>query len=82
VQRRHWVITDARGEVEEVEGPGIVGATPWLPPTAAFEYTSFCPLPTASGSMRGSLLMTRDDGSQFDVEVPPFELLSDQTMLQ
>jgi ApaG protein len=82
VQRRHWVITDARGQVEEVEGAGIIGATPWLPPTAAFEYTSFCPLPTPSGSMCGRLAMSRDDGSEFEVEIPPFEMLSDEAMVQ
>ena len=27
VQRRHWIITDAHGETEEVEGAGLVGAT-------------------------------------------------------
>ena len=35
VQRRHWVITDGNGDTEEVEGAGVIGATPWLPPSAA-----------------------------------------------
>ena len=25
---RHWVITDARGQVEEVRGPGVIGEQP------------------------------------------------------
>jgi len=81
VQRRHWIITDAHGETEEIEGAGIIGATPWLPPTAAFEYTSYCPLSTPSGVMHGSLLCTRDDGSEFTVEIPPFDLLSANVLL-
>ena len=81
VQRRHWIITDAHGETEEIEGAGIIGATPWLPPTAAFEYTSYCPLNTPSGVMHGSLLCTRDDGSEFTVEIPPFDLLSANVLL-
>ncbi len=78
---RHWVITDGNGDTEEVEGAGIIGATPWLPPSAAFEYTSYCPLSTPSGMMHGSLLCSRDDGSEFTVEVPPFDLLSAEVLL-
>ena len=81
VQRRHWVITDGNGDTEEVEGAGVIGATPWLPPSAAFEYTSYCPLSTPSGMMRGSLLCSRDDGSEFTVEVPAFDLLSAEVLL-
>lgn len=82
VMSRRWVISNARGEVEEVEGEGIIGATPWLPPTAAFEYTSFCPLPTPTGMMSGNLVMVRDDGQEFTAEVPAFELVSSEDLLQ
>lgn len=71
---RHWIITDARGEVEEVSGPGVVGEQPILAPGESFEYTSFCPLPTPFGSMRGSYQMVIRDGEAFDVEIAPFEL--------
>jgi ApaG protein len=81
VQRRHWIITDGNGVSEEIEGEGIIGATPWLPPSAAFEYTSYCPLSTPSGMMRGSLLCSRDDGQEFTVEIPPFDLLSVEVLL-
>ena len=81
VQRRHWIITDGHGQTEEIEGAGVIGATPWLPPTSAFEYTSYCPLSTPSGAMHGSLLCTRDDGSEFTIEIPPFDLLSEHVLL-
>jgi ApaG protein len=71
---RHWIITDAHGEVEEVVGPGVVGEQPTLAPGEAFEYTSFCPLPTPFGTMHGSYQMVTRDGEAFDIEIAPFEL--------
>jgi ApaG protein len=71
---RHWIITDANGHVEEVTGPGVVGEQPILRPGEAFEYTSFCPLNTPFGTMRGSYEMTTPDGQSFAAEIAPFEL--------
>ena len=71
---RHWVITDASGAVEEVRGPGVVGAQPRLGPGQSFEYTSGCPLKTPFGSMRGSYEMTTGEGEKFDAEVAAFTL--------
>jgi ApaG protein len=71
---RHWVITDADGEVQEVRGPGVVGEQPVLPPGEAFEYTSFCPLATAFGTMHGTYQMITDAGESFDAEIAPFVL--------
>ena len=50
---RHWIITDGWGRVEEVKGPGVIGVQPWIAPGETFEYESFCPLSTPTGSMRG-----------------------------
>lgn len=73
--RRHWIITDANGRVEEVEGPGVVGEQPVLAPGQSFEYTSACPLGTRFGTMHGSYTMVRRrDRSEFPVEVAPFAL--------
>jgi ApaG protein len=71
---REWVITNAEGEVERVKGPGVVGEQPTLAPGHAFEYTSFCPLKTAVGSMQGSYQMVTPDGEQFDAIIAPFTL--------
>jgi ApaG protein len=71
---RHWIITDANGDREEVEGDGVVGQQPHLAAGESFEYTSFCVLPTALGQMRGTYQMRRDDGSSFEVEIPAFAL--------
>ncbi len=71
---RYWVIKNAVGIIEEVNGLGIVGRQPFLKPGQGFEYTSACPLNTSSGSMRGSFFCVAEDGERFDVAVLPFEL--------
>jgi ApaG protein len=57
-----------------VRGPGVVGEQPVLEPGKSFEYTSFCPLPTAIGSMHGSYQMVGAEGTRFDAEIAPFSL--------
>lgn len=71
---RHWIITDAYGKTEEVEGPGVVGQQPTLNPGETFEYSSFCPLATPTGSMAGSYTMVDAKGEQLEVEIPKFIL--------
>ena len=71
---RHWVIIDANGHREEVNGPGVVGETPRLEPGQAFKYQSFCPLRTPWGTMEGTYQMKRDDGSTFDASIGRFYL--------
>jgi ApaG protein len=71
---RDWIITNAEGEVERVKGPGVIGEQPVLPPGGSYEYTSFCPLKTAVGSMHGSYQMVTADGERFDAQIAPFTL--------
>jgi ApaG protein len=71
---RHWVITNASGHVEEVNGEGVVGEQPVIEPGEAFEYTSGCPLTTPFGSMYGEYQMVNRNGEQFDVAIPAFVL--------
>lgn len=72
--RRHWIITDGLGRVEEVEGDGVVGKQPRIEPGESYEYASRCPLNTQYGVMRGHYVMVDDDGHEFDAEVSPFKL--------
>ena len=74
LRSRHWRITDARGHVEEVRGPGVVGETPMIEPGRSFTYTSGCPLRTSSGLMVGSYAMTAAGGEMFEVAIPAFSL--------
>ena len=76
LRTRHWIITDARGSVEEVRGDGVVGEQPRLSPGQSFQYTSGCVLTTAVGTMHGTYRMWCDDGSSFDAVIAPFSLAS------
>jgi ApaG protein len=72
---RHWIITDAIGHIHEVRGQGVVGDTPRIEPGDSYDYVSGCPLETSSGSMAGEFHMVDDQGSTFDIRIPPFEML-------
>ena len=71
---REWIITDAQGQEQHVQGPGVVGEQPVLAPGQTFEYTSFCPLPTPVGTMHGSYQMVTRAGERFDAVIAPFSL--------
>ena len=71
---RHWIITDADSQVQEVKGLGVVGQQPLLQPGESFEYTSGTSLATAVGTMRGTYQMVAGDGKTFDAEIPQFTL--------
>lgn len=69
---RKWNIKDAKGELKYVEGPGVIGQTPFLKPGQSFEYQSFCPLPTMEGEMWGQFNMVDSEGKTFKIDTPVF----------
>jgi len=71
---RHWLITDANGDVQEVLGEGVVGQQPYLQPGEHFSYTSGTTLPTPVGTMQGSYQMRNEAGVHFDAPIAPFSL--------
>jgi ApaG protein len=77
---RHWIITDAMGETQEVKGDGVVGEQPHLKPGEGFQYTSGTMMKTPNGSMSGSYQMIADDGFHFDADIPEFFLLAPSTL--
>jgi len=76
LRTRHWIITDGRGEIEEVRGDGVVGEQPRLAPGQSFQYTSGCVLNTPIGTMHGTYQMWREDNTHFDATIAPFSLAS------
>lgn len=70
---RKWNIKDSRGDVKYVEGPGVIGQTPYFEPGQAFEYSSFCPIPTMSGEMWGHFNMINKLGQSFKIDTPVFK---------
>jgi len=77
---RHWIITDGLEHTEEVKGPGVVGKQPVLSQGESFKYSSWCPLPTPTGTMHGTYQMVRADGERFDIEIAPFALKARYTV--
>ncbi|MFM7141983.1 MAG: Co2+/Mg2+ efflux protein ApaG [Alphaproteobacteria bacterium] len=74
LKRRHWIITDGNGKVEEVEGPGVVGEQPVLDPGDSHRYTSGAVLATPVGTMEGTYEMHETGGRIFQAEIPRFSL--------
>jgi ApaG protein len=77
---RHWLIMDAAEQTKEVKGLGVVGEQPVLEPGESFQYSSWCPLETPIGAMRGTYQMVRTSGEQFDIEIAPFGLKARYTV--
>lgn len=71
---RHWIITDAEQQVQEVRGQGVVGEQPRIEPGQHYQYTSGCSLITPFGTMRGTYLLQTDSGEQLTVDIPEFVL--------
>ena len=71
---RHWVITDADGNEQEVFGEGVVGEQPLLQPGKEFEYTSGTVLTTPIGCMHGHYQMVAENGTPFQTLIPAFTL--------
>lgn len=77
---RHWIITDSRGNQEEVRGPGVVGIQPKIQPGQIFEYDSACPLKASTGSMKGQYFFVGENGESFSVEIPEFYLIAPHSL--
>lgn len=73
---RRWEIFDSTGTRRLVEGEGVVGQQPIIPPGEEHEYTSGCDLQTDFGTMSGFYQMIRlVDGTRFEVSIPKFQLI-------
>jgi len=77
---RHWIITDGLEQTKEVKGPGVIGQQPVLAPGESFKYSSWCPLRTPMGMMRGTYQMVGAGGKHFDIEIAPFALRARYTV--
>lgn len=82
VIHRHWKIKDGNGKVYEVQGSGVIGEQPMIGPGEHYEYTSFCPLHSPYGNMRGKYQMIDEFGNRFWVEVPLFFFRKPETFVQ
>jgi ApaG protein len=76
---RYWRITDMRGKIEEIRGPGVVGLQPLIKPGKEFTYSSYCQLTTPQGSMEGHYEIQNLDETSFIVDIPKFVLTCPST---
>ena len=72
---RHWFIRDAKDNLQEVQGMGVIGEQPHIVPGTSYTYTSGVVLETETGIMKGTYHMRADSGEMFDAEIPAFALV-------
>ena len=72
--RRRWVLVDDKGQMQEIEGDGVIGLQPVLKQGEEFEYSSSVHLTEPSGVMMGTYDMVKMDGDIIKVEIPSFSL--------
>ncbi len=77
---RHWLIINAEGDQEKVDGPGVVGYTPELEAGESFEYSSHSQLNSNWGTMEGSYTMIRDNTQKFEAKIERFYFVSDEVL--
>ncbi len=74
IKGRKWVVTNAEGEITAVEGEGVVGETPEIPPGGSFSYNSFHLLNTPRAVAQGSYLGIDGTGRTVLTRIPKFEM--------
>ena len=72
---RHWDILDSLNHEQIVEGEGVIGKKPVIPPRKSYTYSSFCNLTSPIGSMKGYFNMINFSTTRsFKVIIPTFQL--------
>ena len=78
---RYWEIKESTGSTQVVEGEGVVGEQPTLAPGESYTYTSGAVIQSPPGTMHGHYTFeSKDNGKQFEVEIPMFVLALPQTL--
>ena len=71
---RQWIITDSNGNIQEVNGDGVVGQQPNINPGEEFTYTSGTIIKAPVGTMEGRYFMEDKDNKRFEALIAPFTL--------
>ena len=76
VVSREWRVVDEDGNVECVQGRGVVGEQPVLGVGESFHYSSACALRRIRGTMRGKYVCaTQESKRVFEAEIGAFALM-------
>ena len=71
---RQWIITDSNGNIQEVNGDGVVGQQPNINSGEEFTYTSGTIIKTPVGTMEGRYFMEDRNNERFEAIIAPFTL--------
>ena len=71
---RQWIITDSNGNIQEVNGDGVVGQQPNINSGEEFTYTSGTIIKTPVGTMEGRYFMEDINNKRFEALIAPFTL--------
>ncbi|MCB0460201.1 MAG: Co2+/Mg2+ efflux protein ApaG [Flavobacteriaceae bacterium] len=72
---RYWKIFDSLKNTEIVEGEGVIGQKPVLPPKKSYTYSSYCNLTSPIGAMKGFFNMINFSTTKnIKVYIPTFQL--------
>ena len=71
---RQWIITDSHGNIQEVNGDGVVGQQPNINSGEEFTYTSGTIIKTPVGTMEGRYFMEDRNNKRFEALIVPFTL--------
>ncbi len=71
---RQWIITDSNGNIQEVNGDGVVGQQPNINSGEEFTYTSGTIIKTPVGTMEGRYFMEDRNNKRFEALIVPFTL--------
>lgn len=72
--RRRWIIHEADGRRQDLEGDDTLRSHPVLEPGEVHVHDGACTIASFDGTVRGNYLVQRADGEQFRVSVPSFPL--------
>ena len=71
---RQWIITDSNGNIQEVNGDGVIGQQPNINSGEEFTYTSGTIIKTPVGTMEGRYFMEDINNKRFEALIAPFTL--------
>lgn len=74
IRGRKWVVTHDDGSQLVVEGDGVVGQNPEIPPGEKFSYNSFHAIPTRQAQAEGAFIGVDDQGRRVLTRIPSFRL--------
>ena len=75
IKGRKWVVTHSDGQVLVVEGDGVVGQSPTIPPSGKFTYNSQHLISTPSATAEGAYLGVDENERPVITRIPRFQMV-------